>query len=128
MMMISIDEKNYVYQNRVRWLAIGGKFRRWLCFTSVEQHKAKLTSLLSGTQAGKYDTPAVAPRPRAKSVIMTNSLKTTGSVASSSTRGQRSSTMCQSRQHVMLGMKTGPAARHEKAGCRSRPWCLNLGF
>ena len=56
----------------------------------------------------RNDVPAAAPNTRARAVIIT-SLKITGSVASSSTSGQRSSTICQSSSMPIL-MKNSPSS------------------
>ncbi len=71
----------------------------------------------------RSDTPVVAPRPRASAVIMT-SLNSTGTVSSSSTSGQRSSTSRQSSSMPML-MKNRPSSTSWKGRMSVSTWCLN---
>jgi hypothetical protein len=63
-----------------------------------------------------------APKTRASAVIMT-SLNSTGSVTSSSTMGQRSSTRRQSRIMPMV-MKNSPSSTSWKGRMSVSTWCL----
>ena len=71
----------------------------------------------------RSDTPVVAPSRRASKVVSA-SLNSTGSVVSTSTNGQRSSTMCQSSSMPTV-MKNRPSSTSWKGRMSVSTWGLN---